>query len=143
MKINTDVILDQEKVQLNLLDKPTIFIYCGETMTIMTINLSETLIQAFNVIVFCKSPNVRINGVFYLHHSKYTPCVRAIKPILIICTDLTFFLSYSTNNNKLIFWEQNPFRRKIWNGIPLPNNGRELLFNVSKLIYKICQIVYI
>ncbi len=137
MKINTDVILDQEKVQLNLLDKPTIFIYCGNNMTIMTINLSETLIQAFNVVVFCQSPNVRINGVFYLDDSKYTACIRAIKPILIICTDLTFFLSYSTNNNKLVFWEQNPFRRKIWNGIALPNNGRELLFNVSKLIYKI------
>jgi hypothetical protein len=103
----------------------------------MTINLSETLIQAFNVVVFCRSPNVRINGVFYLDDSKYTACIRAIKPILIICTDLTFFLSYSTNNNKLVFWEQNPFRRKIWNGIALPNNGRELLFNVSKLIYKI------
>jgi len=137
MKINKDIIFDQEKVQINLMDKPTIFIYCGENMTIMTINLAETLIEAFNIIVYCNSPNIRVNGVFYLHHSKYAACIKAIKPILIICTDLTFFLSYSTNNYKLIIWEQNPFKRKIWNGIPLPNNGRELLFNVSKLIYKI------
>jgi len=137
MKINRDVILNQEKVQLNLLEKPTIFIYCGDTMTIMTINLAETLVEAFNVIVYCQSPNVRINSVFYLHYSKFAACIKVIKPVLILVTDLTFFLSYSTNNYKLIVWEQNPFKRKQWNGIPLPNNGRELLFNVSKIIHKI------
>jgi hypothetical protein len=136
--INTDVLLTQDKVKLSLIQtQPSIVLYVGDFSNIMTINLAETISEAFNVFVFCNSPNVKINNVFYLHYSKFQQCIKQIKPGFIICTDLTFFLSNTTNSYKFIFWQQNPFRKNIWNDIPLPMNGRPLLFNIAKLIHKI------
>ena len=136
--INTDILLTQDKVKLSLIQiKPSIVLYVGNFSNIMTINLAETISEAFNVFVFCDSPNVKINNVFYLHYSKFQLCIKQIKPAFIICTDLTFFLSNTTNSYKFIFWQQNPFRKNVWNDIPLPVNGRPLLFNIAKLIHKI------
>lgn len=136
--INTDVLLTHDKVKLSLIQtQPSIVLYVGDFSNVMTINLAETISEVFNVFVFCNCPNVKINNVFYLHYSKYQQCIKQIKPKFIICTDLTFFLSNTTNSYKFIFWQQNPFRQNIWNGIPLPVNGRPLLFNIAKLIHKI------
>ena len=79
----------------------------------------------------------KINNVFYLHFHKFQQCIKQIKPTFIICTDLTFFLSNTTNSYKFVLWQQNPFRKVCWNDILLPINGRALLFNVSKIIHKI------
>ena len=138
MTINTNTILDNDKIQINLIPtKPTILIYVGKFSNIMTINLAETLSNVINIIVFCECQNVRINGILYLHYSKFSTCIKQIKPIFIICTDLTFFLSNNPKSHKLIFWQQNPLRKNIWNQIPLPVNGRPLLFNVANMIHKI------
>ena len=136
--INTDVLLTQDKVKLSLIQtQKSIVLYVGDFSNIMAINLAETISEAFNVFVFCNCPNVKINNVFYLHYSKFQQCIKQIKPGFIICTDLTFFLSNNTNSYKFIFWQQNPFRKNVWNNIPLPVNGRPLLFNIAKLIHKI------